>query len=137
MVSSLFEWISFDILGDDRGSLTAIEAGQLIPFGIERVYYIYNTKAGVERGFHAHRDLQQVLITVTGSCKIRLDDGSKKETIVLNCPNKGILLGSMVWREMYDFSPDCVLLCLASAHYDESDYIRDYKEFKKLSMGFN
>ena len=107
--------------GDDRGQLIAIEALKDIPFDVKRVYYIYDTKEGVRRGFHAHKSLQQILVCVHGSCKIHLDDGKKAEEIVLDSPEKGLYITSDMWREMYDFSPDAVLLVLASEHYNESD----------------
>lgn len=115
--------------GDSRGQLIAIEQLKDIPFEIKRVYYMYDTGEGVIRGYHAHKNLQQVLICVHGSCKIRLDNGKEKEIITLDKPNVGLYVANNMWREMYDFSPDAVLLVLASELYDESDYIRDYDEF--------
>jgi dTDP-4-dehydrorhamnose 3,5-epimerase-like enzyme len=125
----LIHTISFAPLGDDRGSLVALEARKTIPFDVKRVYYIFGTQAGVSRGFHAHRALQQVAVCVTGKCRMALDDGQRREEIWLDSPTKGLLIGDLVWREMHDFSPDCVLLVLASEHYDEKDYIREYSEF--------
>ncbi len=126
---SLIKWIDFPALGDQRGSLVALEAVKSVPFVIKRVYYIFGTKAGVSRGFHAHKKLQQVAICITGSCRMILDDGQQRSEVLLNSPNKGLVIGDLVWREMHDFSKDCVLLVLASEHYDESDYIRDYNDF--------
>lgn len=126
---SLIKWIDFSALGDERGSLVALEAEKSVPFMIKRVYYIFQTKAGVSRGFHAHRKLQQVAICITGSCRMILDDGQQRNEVLLNSPNKGLVIGDLVWREMHDFSEDCVLLVLASEHYDESDYIRNYDDF--------
>lgn len=126
---SLFHWIDFPPLGDERGSLVALEAGKTVPFPIKRVYYIFGTKEGVSRGFHAHRQLQQVAVCVTGKCRMVLDNGKKREEAWLDSPTKGILIQDMVWREMHDFSPDCVLLVLASEYYDEEDYIRSYENF--------
>lgn len=126
---SLIKWIDFPALGDERGSLVALEAEKSVPFVIKRVYYIFGTKAGVSRGFHAHRKLQQVAICITGSCRMILDDGQQRNEVLLNSPNKGLVIGDLVWREMHDFSEDCVLLVLASEHYDESDYIRNYDDF--------
>jgi dTDP-4-dehydrorhamnose 3,5-epimerase-like enzyme len=124
------KFIDFEIKGDERGSLVAIEELKDIPFEVKRVYYIFNTKNNVRRGFHAHKNLKQVAICVKGSCKFLLDNGKERiDEIVLNKPNKGLLIEEMIWREMYDFSEDCVLLILASEFYDESDYIRDYEEF--------
>ena len=121
--------INFDIKGDERGSLISLEENKNIPFEIKRVYYIFNTLEGIRRGFHAHKKLKQLLVCVSGSCKILLDDGKSKEEISLDNPNKGLLIESMIWREMFDFSPDCVLMVLADDIYDESDYVRDYQQF--------
>ena len=121
--------------GDDRGQLVAIEAMKDLPFEIKRVYYIYDTLPGVRRGFHAHRNLQQILVCVHGSCKIHLDDGFETAEVLLDNPNTGLYISNDMWREMYDFSPDAVLLVLASEHYDEADYIRDYDKFIELVHG--
>lgn len=126
---SLVKLISFESLGDHRGSLVALEQNKNIPFAIKRIYYIFDTKQGVVRGLHAHKALKQVAIALKGSCRFVLDDGNTKEDIILDCPTKGILIDSCLWREMHDFSDDCVLMVLASEHYDESDYIRDYAVF--------
>ena len=128
---SLIKLIDFKLLGDDRGHLTVLEANKNIPFDIKRVYYLTDTQAGVPRGFHAHKELEQVAVCVSGKCRMILDDGRHKEETWMDCPTKGLLIESMVWREMHDFSPDCVLLVLASEHYDESDYIREYDVFLK------
>lgn len=128
---SLINWVNFPPLGDERGSLVALESEKTVPFAIKRVYYIFGTKLGVARGFHAHRNLRQVAICVTGSCLMVLDDGKTRQETLLNSPTKGLLIDDLVWREMRDFSKDCVLLVLASEHYDEDDYIRDYDEFIK------
>ncbi len=126
---SLIQWVDFPPLGDDRGSLVALEAHKTVPFEIKRVYYIFGTQSGVARGFHAHRNLKQVAICVTGKCRMVLDDGATREEAWLDSPIKGLIIGDLVWREMHDFSTDCVLLVLASEHYDETDYIRQYEEF--------
>lgn len=115
--------------GDDRGSLVALEEGQNIPFEIKRVYYMFKTKEGVRRGLHAHRKLKQVAIAVRGSCRFVLDDGKERVEILLDNPAQGLLIESCMWREMYDFSEDCVLMVLADQLYDETDYIRDYDKF--------
>lgn len=117
--------------GDDRGMLIALEEGKDIPFPVKRVYYMYDTKDGVRRGFHAHKCLQQILICIHGSCKILLDNGFEKKSITLDTPYEGLYVSNDMWREMYDFSSDAVLMVLASELYDESDYIRDYDEFLK------
>jgi dTDP-4-dehydrorhamnose 3,5-epimerase-like enzyme len=129
---SLIKTINFLPLGDERGSLVALEAHKTVPFDVKRVYYIFGTKPGVSRGFHAHRALQQVSVCVTGKCRMVLDDGQRREDVWLDSPTKGLLIGDLVWREMHDFSPDCVLLVLASEFYDETDYIRSYDEFKRI-----
>ena len=115
--------------GDDRGQLVALEEFKDIPFEIKRVYYIYDTADGVRRGFHAHKELEQILICVHGSCKILLDNGSEKEIVLLDKPHEGLYISNDMWREMYDFSEGAVLLVLASRVYDEADYIRNYDEF--------
>jgi dTDP-4-dehydrorhamnose 3,5-epimerase-like enzyme len=119
----------FRLLGDERGSLIAIEAHTDVPFSIARIYYIFGTKAGVARGCHAHKSLQQVVVAVSGSCTLMLDDGHLQREMVLDDPAHGVWIGSMVWRELKHFSPDCVLLVLADQAYDEADYIRDYTAF--------
>ena len=122
---------TFEPHGDARGQLVAVEANKDIPFEVKRVYYMYDTTPGVARGHHAHKELEQILICVHGSCKILLDNGKEKETVVLDEPNKGLYISSDMWRVMYDFSPDAVLMVMASTYYEESDYIRDYDEFLK------
>lgn len=118
--------------GDDRGSLIALEGGGDVPFDIARAYYIFGTRVGVERGFHAHRALNQLAVAVTGGCTMVLDDGHRRVDVRLDAPDRGLSMGSMIWREMRDFTPDCVLLVLADRIYDETDYIRDYKRFLEL-----
>ncbi len=119
----------FNPHGDDRGQLIALEGMISVPFDIKRVYYMYDTAFGARRGRHAHKNLQQILICVSGSCKVLLDDGTKKIIVNLNRPDEGLYIANNVWREMYDFSSGTVLMVLASDIYDESDYIRDYNEF--------
>ncbi len=118
--------------GDSRGQLVALEEFKDIPFQIRRVYYMYDTGAGVVRGRHAHRSLEQILICIHGSCKILLDNGREKKIVPLEKPYEGVYVANDMWREMYDFSADAVLLVLASELYDEKDYIRDYDEFLKF-----
>jgi dTDP-4-dehydrorhamnose 3,5-epimerase-like enzyme len=130
---SLIQWVNFPPLGDDRGSLVSLEAHKTVPFEIKRVYYIFGTQSGVARGFHAHRNLKQVAVCVTGQCRMVLDDGVTREETWLDSPIKGLIIGNLVWREMHDFSADCVLLVLASEHYDEADYIRNHDEFLSLA----
>lgn len=124
--------ISLKTLGDERGSLIALEENYNIPFAIKRVYYIFDTKEGVSRGFHAHISLKQLAICVRGSCTFVVNDGRSEQTIELKRPDEGLLIEGLIWREMHDFSEDCVLLVLASEHYDENDYIRDYDTFLKV-----
>ncbi len=128
-MTGLVEWVDFPPLGDERGSLVALEGQKTVPFAIRRVYYLFGTKEGVSRGFHAHRNLLQVAVCVTGSCRMVLDDGRSREEAMLDSPTRGLFIRNMVWREMHDFTPDCVLLVLASEHYDEADYIRNYDLF--------
>lgn len=115
--------------GDKQGSLVAIEECKDVPFQIRRVYYVYGTQTDATRGRHAHKSLEQVIVCVHGSCKIKLDDGMESEIVTLDKPNEGLYLSNTMWREVYDFSPDAVLMVLASELYQESDYIRDYKDF--------
>ena len=115
--------------GDERGQLVALEEYTDIPFVIKRVYYMYNTVKGVTRGKHAHKSLEQILICIHGSCKVLLDNGYEKKVIPLEKPYEGLYVSSNMWREMYGFSEDAVLMVLASEKYDEADYIRDYDEF--------
>lgn len=118
--------------GDYRGQLIALEEYKDIPFKIKRVYYMYDTGKNVTRGHHAHKRLEQILICIHGSCKIRLDNGIEKCTVLLDKPFEGLYVSNVMWREMYDFSSDAVLLVLASELYDETDYIRDYNEFLRF-----
>ena len=121
--------VTFQEHGDERGMLVSLEYEKECPFPIKRVYYMYDTKKKVRRGYHAHRNLQQLLICVNGSCTIHLDDGEEIREITLDTPQKGLYLGKGIWREMYDFRPGTVLVSLASELYDETDYIRDYQQF--------
>lgn len=126
MITKLEE---FKVLGDHRGQLVALEANRQIPFDVKRVFYIYGTQEGVPRGNHSHYKTKQFLVAVNGSCKVTLDNGKEKETFDLNRPNLGLFQDALIWGTMHDFSSDCVLVVLASEHYDESDYIRDYDMF--------
>ena len=128
---SLIKIINFPSIGDNRGSLVAMETMDKIPFNIKRVYFIFDTQKNVSRGFHSHKNLQQLAVCVSGKCRMTLDDGKKREEVWLDSPNKGIFIDKYIWREMHDFSEDCVLLVLVSEHYDESDYIRSYDDFKE------
>lgn len=118
--------------GDNRGGFVVLESNQSVPFEIKRLYYIFNTSDNESRGFHAHINLKQIAICVKGSCRFILDDGFGREEVILDSPTQGLMIGNLTWREMHDFSEDCVLLILASSHYDEEDYIRNYDEFLKV-----
>ena len=115
--------------GQDRCRLIAVEGEQDIPFAIQRVYYFCRVPADEVRGCHAHKTLEQVIICLHGACTIRLDDGESRAEVRLNDPQTGLFVGPGHWRELYDFTPDAVVLVLASQHYDEGDYIRDYSDF--------
>lgn len=116
-------------ISDEYGHLTPIEAGGDIPFQIKRVYYISKVQEAVRRGFHSHKKLHQLLICVNGSVKVEVKTPMEKEVYHLNDQTIGLYIGPMIWREMYEFSPGSVLLVLASEHYDETDYIRDYEDY--------
>lgn len=119
--------------GDERGMLVALEEFGDIPFAIKRVYFMYDTKKDVHRGFHAHKSLEQILICIHGSCKVLLDSGKEKKIVSLEKPYEGLYVANNMWREMYDFSEDAVLMVLASDIYREEDYIRDYEDFLSLA----
>jgi len=122
--------LEFQQHGDERGHLVIVEGERDIPFEIKRVFYIYGSDSNVIRGQHANRKSEFVLINVAGKSKVKVMDGEGNEAVFsLNRPHTGIYLPTMVWKEMYDFTPDSVLLVLASTHYDASEYIRDYNEF--------
>lgn len=118
---------------DPRGNLSVVQGGSHIPFDIRRVFYLYDVPGGATRGGHAHHREQQVLIAVSGSFDVELDDGHEKMRVTLNRPFRGVLVPPGVWRELDNFSSGSVCLTLSSIDYDESDYIRDYETFKRLS----
>jgi dTDP-4-dehydrorhamnose 3,5-epimerase-like enzyme len=126
-----YKMLKFQVMGDDRGNLISLEEQKNIPFKVKRVYYIYGTKKGVTRGKHAHPNLRQVAVCVKGKCKFLLDDGKNNKTIELSSPDVGLYIGKNIWREMVDFSPDCVLIVLANDYYNEKEYIRNYQDFLK------
>ena len=126
-----YKILTFECHGDQRGQLIALEELKSIPFEIKRVYYMFDTASDAIRGKHAHKSLEQVLICTSGSCKILLDDGNSKTVINLDDPKKGLYISNNLWREMFDFSDDAVLMVLASDYYKEEDYIRNYEEFVK------
>lgn len=124
--------LDFADLGDERGKLVVIEGAQAIPFEIKRVFYIYDSDSSVVRGQHANRDSEFVLINVAGKSKVRITDGNEEFVVELNKPMMGVYIPKMIWKDMFDFSPDSILLVLASTHYDGSEYIRDYQEYLKM-----
>lgn len=128
-----YKVIEFVDLGDERGNLVVIEGeGMDIPFDIKRVFYIYGSDSTVVRGQHANKETEFLLVNVSGTSKVRVDDGKESVVIELNKPRMGLYLSSMLWKDMYDFSKDSVLLVLASRHYDGKEYIRDYDEYLKM-----
>lgn len=127
-----YKLIEFVDLGDERGNLVVIEGeGIDIPFDIKRVFYIYGSDSEVVRGQHANRETEFLLVNVSGTSKVRVDNGTESEIIELNRPRMGLYLSSMLWKDMYDFSEDSVLLVLASRHYDAHEYIRNYDDYIK------
>ncbi|EAJ7110565.1 WxcM-like domain-containing protein [Campylobacter upsaliensis] len=123
--------MKLDVKADERGKLVALENLKNIPFEIKRVYYIFDTKPEFQRGGHAHKHLEQLIVAMDGSCEFVLDDGTKRQNVFLNRPDIGLYIGKNMWREMRNFSYGCKLMILASDYYDESEYIRDYDEFLK------
>lgn len=129
-IEEQYKLLSFKDLGDERGNLVVIEGnGVDIPFDIQRVFYIYGSDATVVRGQHANRETEFLLVNVSGSSKVRVDNGVESRIIELNTPGEGLYLSNMLWKDMYDFSPDSVLLVLASRHYDAKEYIRNYEDY--------
>ena len=124
--------LQFADLGDERGKLVVIEGGQQIPFEIKRVFYIYESDATVVRGQHANRESEFVLINVAGQSKVRITDGTEEFVVALDKPMMGVYIPRMIWKDMYDFSQDSVLLVLASTHYNGAEYIRDYEDYLKI-----
>ncbi len=121
----------YDVHTDKWGKLVALEGNDTIPFDIKRIYYIYEVEKNIRRGFHSHKKLEQVLICVHGSVKILMKTPDEEKIVTLDNPNEGLYIGPNMWREMYDFEDGAVLLVLASKHYDEKDYIRDYDDYVK------
>lgn len=129
MITKLNE---FNVLGDHRGQLIALEENKQIPFDIKRVFYIYGTQDGILRGNHSHYKTKQFLVAVNGNCKVTLDNGKIKETFDLNKPNLGLFQDALIWGCMHDFSSDCVLMVLANEYYDANDYITSYDKFLEM-----
>jgi len=126
--------IDIPVVHDKRGNLSVVEGKQSVPFNIKRIYYLYDVPGGTKRGGHAHRKLEQLIIAASGSFTVVLHNGKKKERYTLNRPNIGLYIPKMTWREIENFSSGAVCLVLASEHYDESDYIRNFKEFKNACI---
>lgn len=131
----MYSLLNFRGHTDGRGVLFSLEEEKNIPFQIKRVYYLTDLQPNHPRGFHAHKNLEQVAICVSGSCVFTLDNGLSRISVELNSPGQGLHIKGLIWREMKDFSNGCVIMVLANEYYDESDYIRDYSEFKRLSAG--
>ncbi len=127
-----YKLLDLHIFGDDRGKLISLEGNKNIPFDIKRVYWIFDTLPDQDRGMHAHKDLEQIIVAMDGACQFVLDDGKTREKVWLNRPDKALYIGPNMWREMKHFSYGCKLMVLASKHYDEKEYIRDYDEFLKV-----
>lgn len=126
-----YKLVDLQVFGDSRGSLVSLEGNHNVPFDIKRVYYIYDTKPGQDRGKHAHKHLEQIIVCLNGSCHFVLDDGNSKEVVELSNPAQALYIGKNMWREMKHFSHGCVLMILASEYYDEKEYIREYDDFIK------
>lgn len=125
-------YLEFEQKGDERGHLVVVEAMKDVPFEIKRIFYIYGSDRNVVRGKHANFRSEFVLINVSGQSKVKVDDGNNTHIYELNKPHTGVYLPKLIWKEMYDFSDDSVLLVLASEHYDGTEYIRDYEEYKRV-----
>ena len=132
-LKDMFQVLQFKDFGDERGNLVVIEgSGMDLPFTIERVFYIYGSDSTVIRGNHANLNSEFVMINVAGKSKVRVDNGTESEIIELDRPMMGLYLSKMLWKEMYDFSPDSILLVMSSEHYDETEYIRDYDRYLEI-----
>lgn len=126
-----YKLLDLKVHGDNRGKLISLEGNRDLPFDIKRVYWIFDTAPDQDRGFHAHKNMEQIIVAIDGACKFVLDDGKIREEVWLNRPDKGLYIGKNMWREMKHFSYGCKLMVLASDYYDEKEYIRDYDEFLK------
>ena len=126
-----YKLLNLKIHGDDRGKLIALEEMKNLPFKIKRVYWIFDTLPDLDRGFHAHKNMEQIIVAMDGACQFILDDGKTREKVWLNRPDVGLYIGKNMWREMKHFSYGCKLMVLASDYYDEKEYIRNYDDFLK------
>lgn len=136
MMKEMYRVINFKDLGDTRGKLVVVEGGKDIPFDIARVFYIYGSDNDVIRGQHANRESEFVLVNVAGTSKVMITDGVNKEIVLLDKPMKAVYIPKMMWKEMYDFSQDSVLLVLSNTHYDGNEYIRNYDEYIKIMKNY-
>lgn len=126
-----YKLIEMKVFGDERGKLISLEGMKNVPFEIKRVYWIFDTVPNFNRGMHAHKDMEQIIVAMDGACQFVLDDGKTRESLWLNRPDIGLYIGKNMWREMRNFSYGCKLMVLASDYYDENEYIRNYDEFLK------
>lgn len=136
MNQEMYKLISFKDLGDERGKLVVVEGGQDIPFEIARAFYIYGSDSTVVRGKHANRNSEFVLVNVAGKSKVMITDGTNKEIVNLDKPMEAVYIPKMIWKEMYDFSPDSVLLVLSNTHYDGKEYIRNFDEYLEIMKSY-
>lgn len=127
----MIEFVNFKDLGNEKASLIALEGIKDIPFNFKRIYFIQSIDTESSRGFHAHKELTQVAICLSGSFKMVFDDGTVNKSFIMDSPQKGVIIPPMIWHEMHEFSSDCIILVLASNLYDEEDYIRNYELFLK------
>jgi dTDP-4-dehydrorhamnose 3,5-epimerase-like enzyme len=118
--------------GDDRGGLIPFEMGMNVPFEVARAFYIFNTRPGTARGSHANRNSEFLFVVISGSCNVKIDNGVEQSVITLNRPNQALWLDKKVWKEMYDFSYNAILLVLSNEKYDEKEYIRDYGDYQRI-----
>ena len=130
-----YKLMNMKVHGDNRGKLISLEGKRDLPFEIKRVYWIFDTLPDLDRGFHAHKNMEQIIVAIDGACQFVLDDGKTREKVWLNRPDEGLYIGKNMWREMKHFSYGCKLMVLASDYYDEKEYIRDYQEFLKEVNG--
>ncbi len=128
----MYQLVNFKVHGDHAGNLVALEQGSDIDFDIRRIYYIWGTEKNAIRGRHAHHNLKQMIVCLAGQCDFTLDDGIRRETFHLCTPAQGLRIENFVWREFTEFSRDCIVMVLASEHYDATDYIKSYDEFLRI-----